>query len=167
MSLLFALPGVPLLMYGQELGMGDDLGIEGRSSVRLPMQWSADDFGGFTDNPATGIAERSKREGPFGYLQVNAEAQQGKEGSLWSLVRSLIGLRRTHPAIAVSQEPPAEGTSDGVLRLHYGNLVSLHNLSDSSQPIGSLDGYHLVLGERYEGSELGAFGFAWLEKSEP
>ncbi|HZN10875.1 MAG TPA: alpha-amylase family protein, partial [Blastocatellia bacterium] len=79
-SLAFSLPGTPVLFYGEEIGMAENLAIEGRYAVRAPMQWSAEPEGGFTR------AERARRpplaEGPFGYRDVNVAAQRRDPGSL-------------------------------------------------------------------------------------
>jgi maltose alpha-D-glucosyltransferase/alpha-amylase len=69
-SLAFSLPGTPVLFYGEEIGMAENLAIEGRYSVRAPMQWSPDPQAGFTtaDEPCRPLVE----DGPFSYREVNA-----------------------------------------------------------------------------------------------
>ena len=73
-SLAFSLPGTPVLFYGEEIGMAENLGIDGRYSVRAPMQWTDEPNGGFTtaDEPVRPIVEG----GQFGYRKVNAASQR-------------------------------------------------------------------------------------------
>src|SRR5690606_17795568 len=73
-SMLFSLPGTPVLRYGDELGMGDNLELDGRDAVRTPMQWAHERHGGFSaaDKTVHPVIE----EGVWGHRHVNAEAQR-------------------------------------------------------------------------------------------
>src|SRR6201990_3766451 len=73
-SLMFTLPGTPVVRYGDELGMGDDLSLKERACARTAMQWSNEPHGGFTKNakPNTPVIEK----GPYGYQHVNAAIQR-------------------------------------------------------------------------------------------
>ena len=68
------MPGTPVLRYGDEIGMGENLRLRERMAIRTPMQWSAAPNGGFTSR--TGRSSRSWRRGPYGYERVNVEAQR-------------------------------------------------------------------------------------------
>ena len=98
-SLLFALPGTPVLFYGEEIGMGENLKVEGRLAVRTPMQWTAEPGGGFsTADPSTFPAPLT--EGAFGPEQVNVRDQSREPDSLLSFFRHLIDCYRACPELA-------------------------------------------------------------------
>ena len=97
-SLLFSLPGTPVLFYGEEIGMGEELAAEGRNAVRTPMQWTAGRNGGFSDArpsrlPAPVVA------GGFGPEHVNVEAQLRDDDSLLAFIGRLIRRYREAPEL--------------------------------------------------------------------
>ena len=93
-SLMFSLPGAPVLFYGEEIGMAENLDIDGRYAVRAPMQWADD--GGFTE---ASTARRPVVEGSFGPSRVNVAAQRRDAGSLLNWFERLIRRRRECPEI--------------------------------------------------------------------
>jgi trehalose synthase len=97
-SLLFSLPGTPVLFYGEEIGMGENLEIEGRMSVRTPMQWSDEENGGFSKARPSRL-RRPVVDGRFGPLAVNVAAQRRDPESLLSWVERLIRRRRETPEL--------------------------------------------------------------------
>jgi trehalose synthase len=98
-SLCFSLPGAPVLFYGEEIGMGENLEIEGRYSVRAPMQWSADRHGGFSTVEDAKKLHRPVTEGAFGPAHVNVAAQRRDPESLLNWFERLIRRRRECPEI--------------------------------------------------------------------
>ena len=96
-SLAFSLPGTPVLFYGEEIGMAENLAIEGRYSVRAPMQWSAEPQAGFTT--AEEAARPVVEEGPFGYSEVNVTRQRRDPESLLNWMERLIRRRRECPEL--------------------------------------------------------------------
>jgi maltose alpha-D-glucosyltransferase/alpha-amylase len=97
-SLAFSLPGTPVLFYGEEIGMGENLAIDGRYSVRSPMQWTAEPNGGFS----TAGPERLRRpvtEGEYGPRRVNVAAQRVDPHSLLSWFERLLRRRRECPEL--------------------------------------------------------------------
>jgi trehalose synthase len=98
-SLAFSLPGTPVLFYGEEIGMGENLAIEGRMSVRSPMQWSAERHGGFSEAPEGAKLCRPVTEGDFGPEAVNVAAQRRDPGSLLNWMERLIRRRRECPEL--------------------------------------------------------------------
>ncbi|WP_345752610.1 alpha-amylase family protein [Microbacterium rhizophilus] len=99
-ALMFALPGAPILFYGEEIGMGENLDVQGRLAVRTPMQWSAD--GGFsTARPSRWV--RKPPKGPYGPENVNVDDQLRDSGSLLAHLRQVIGLYRSTPEQAWAQ----------------------------------------------------------------
>jgi trehalose synthase len=99
-SLAFSLPGTPVLFYGEEIGMGENLDIEGRLSVRSPMQWSDEPNGGFS---TVADAERLCRpvvdDDRFGPAEINVTRQRRDDGSLLNWFERLIRRRRECPEI--------------------------------------------------------------------
>jgi trehalose synthase len=98
-SLVFSLPGTPVLFYGEEIGMGENLAIEGRMSVRAPMQWSDEPNGGFSTTEDPGTLCRPVAEGTFGPERVNAAAQRRDPDSLLNWFERLIRRRRECPEL--------------------------------------------------------------------
>jgi len=99
-SLAFALPGTPVLFYGEEIGMGENLAIEGRYSVRSPMQWSSERHGGFStaEDPAALCRPLVEAEG-WRPERVNVAAQRRDPDSLLSWMERLIRRRRECPEL--------------------------------------------------------------------
>ena len=92
-SLMFSLPGTPVLFYGEEIGMAENPAIEGRYAVRAPMQWSSEPHGGFTEADAAPVRPPVP-DGPFGFPRVNVAAQRRDPG----VAAQLDGA--AHPAAA-------------------------------------------------------------------
>jgi maltose alpha-D-glucosyltransferase / alpha-amylase len=162
MSLLFALPGAPLLVAGQEIGMGDDLRLEGRATVRLPMQWTAEEGAGFSTS-RDGIAATLLTEGPYGHRQVNVAVQRDDDGSLLALVRSLIRLWREHPDIA-SPHTEAIKADGSVVAFRYGDVIAAHNLAGEPRPLPevAVGGEQLLGRAEDDGRTLPGHGFLWV-----
>ncbi|NJK86163.1 MAG: trehalose synthase, partial [Bacteroidales bacterium] len=93
-SLVFSLPGIPMIRYGDEIGMGDDLSIPGRSSVRTVMQWNYEKNGGFSTANPEDLIMPTITEGDYGYLKVNVEDQEKKPGSHLNWVKKLVRIRK-------------------------------------------------------------------------
>jgi maltose alpha-D-glucosyltransferase/alpha-amylase len=99
-SLAFSLPGTPVLFYGEEIGMGENLAIEGRLSVRSPMQWSDERHAGFsTVADASALRRPVVDDERFGPVAVNVARQRREEGSLLNWFERLIRRRRECPEI--------------------------------------------------------------------
>ena len=134
-SLMFSLPGTPVLRYGDEIGMGDDLSIPERDCARTPMQWTGGDKGGFTrgDRPVSPPISG----GPFGYEHVNVAAQRHERGSLLHWMQSMIRQRKEAPEIGWGDFAVIETGENAVLGLRYdwrnNSVLCLHNLD--SKPI--------------------------------
>ena len=93
-SLLFSFPGTPILYYGDEIGMGDNIYLGDRNGVRTPMQWSGDRNAGFSRaNPAK-LFSPVIMDPVYGYEAINVEAQQSDPSSLLSWMRNMISLRK-------------------------------------------------------------------------
>jgi len=97
-SLLFTLPGAPIIYYGDEIGMGDNLDLFDRNGVRTPMQWDSSPNAGFT----TGSPYTELVKGDLAFQHVNVAAQLGEPHSLFHTVQKMIALRKRHAAFGGS-----------------------------------------------------------------
>lgn len=136
-SLLFSLPGTPVIRYGDEIGMGDDLTLKERHAVRTPMQWADEEQAGFS------TAERTIHplidSGIYDYKQVNVEAQRRDPNSLLNWTARMIRLRKECPEIGWGSWNILPTGSSKVLGMRYdwlGNsLVVLHNFDEKPQEV--------------------------------
>lgn len=92
-AVLLSLPGVPVIRYGDEIGMGDDLSLKERYSVRTPMQWSADKNGGFSTADTSRLFRQPISSGLWRYKKVNVERSQLSRHSLLHRVRHMVNIR--------------------------------------------------------------------------
>jgi maltose alpha-D-glucosyltransferase/alpha-amylase len=97
-ALLMSLPGSPVLYYGDEIGMGDNIFLGDRNGVRTPMQWSADRNAGFSTVQTAAIYYPVIVDPPYGYHTVNVDAQESTPTSLLHWVRSIVRVRRQYAA---------------------------------------------------------------------
>jgi trehalose synthase len=130
-SLAFSLPGTPVLFYGEEIGMAENLAIEGRYSVRSPMQWSGDPQGGFTTaaEPVRPLVE----DGPFGYREVNVARQRRDPDSLLNWMERLIRRRRECPELGWGRWELLDAGAPAVFahasEWDGSTVVAVHNLA--------------------------------------
>jgi maltose alpha-D-glucosyltransferase / alpha-amylase len=131
-SVLFSLPGTPVIRYGDELGMGDDLDLDERDAVRTPMQWANAPNGGFSTAEQT--VHPVIDHGVWGYEHVNAEVQRRDPESLLNWTARMIRLRKECPEIGWGRCNILEAGSPHVLALRYdwrGNSVLVvHNFDE-------------------------------------
>jgi trehalose synthase len=171
-SLMLTLPGTPVMLYGDEIGMGEDLELDGRMSVRTPMQWSPGPGAGFSDAPP----ERLVR--PIAPGDLSVADQRREPDSLLHFLTRLIRARREAPELGWGKSTLLENDPPALLahRCDWqdSSVVTVHNLSAS--PVSA----ELDLGEDVErvedllehrehevdGSrlsvELAPYGFLWL-----
>ncbi len=97
-AVLLALPGSPVVYYGDEIGMGDDVRLPDRDGLRTPMQWSDDRHGGFSDGRASRLIIPMIDDPVYGYRAVNVAAQLRDPESLLERIRRLLHARRRHPS---------------------------------------------------------------------
>ena len=132
LSLLFSLPGTPVIFYGDELGMGENLGASGRLAVRTPMQWTSGRNGGFSRAPAADLVSPVVR-GRLGPREVNAEDQRRDPESLHSFVRALVRVYRECPELGWGEFSLVPCDEPAVLAHQVAwkdrTLVVLHNLA--------------------------------------
>jgi maltose alpha-D-glucosyltransferase / alpha-amylase len=136
-SLNFTLPGTPMLQYGDEIGIGEDLSLPERSAVRTPMQWTGDRHGGFSTGER--VVRRVVDDPVYGYHRVNVEAQRRDPGSLLNWMIRMIRLRNELPEIAWGDWKILHVPEEGVLVMHYvyrGHGVTvLHNFTSHTRVV--------------------------------
>ena len=98
-SLLFSLPGTPIVYYGDELGMGDNIYLGDRNGVRTPMQWNSDRNGGFSRADTARLFAPPIMDPVNGYQAVNVEAQERYPFSLLNWMKRLIAMRKQHSVL--------------------------------------------------------------------
>lgn len=133
-SILFSLPGTPVIYYGDELGMGDDLCLPERWPVRTCMQWADDDNGGFSTAPQDRLLHPVITEGDFGPSKVNAVTQQRDPNSLLSWMRRLIEVRQSCPEIGWGELSLLDTDVPSVFVERFScegkSVLVLHNLAE-------------------------------------
>src|SRR3954453_15776246 len=96
--LLLSMPGTPVIYYGDEIGMGDNIHLGDRDGVRTPMQWTPDRNGGFSRADPAALVLPTLMDPLYGYETVNVEAQLRDRHSLLHWMRRMLAIRRRHPA---------------------------------------------------------------------
>lgn len=132
-SLMMTLPGTPVLFYGEEIGMGDDLSIEERNSIRTPMQWSAEPNGGFSTAASDQLIRPVIDDPEYGYQSLNALAQRQDPDSLLNWMERAIRMRKECPEIGWGSWELIETNQDSVMAhcCHWkeSSILAIHNLS--------------------------------------
>ncbi|HET9957538.1 MAG TPA: alpha-glucosidase C-terminal domain-containing protein, partial [Polyangiaceae bacterium] len=133
-SLLFSLPGTPVIRYGDELGMGDDLSLPERNCARTPMQWSTEPNAGFTRARKPVLPVIS--EGPYGYHKVNAAEQRRDTQSMLNWTERMIRMRKEVPEFGWGDFSVVDTGQRCVLGLRYdwrnNSVLTLHNFGDQA-----------------------------------
>jgi maltose alpha-D-glucosyltransferase/alpha-amylase len=135
--LLFSLPGSPIIYYGDEIGMGDDIALPDRNGLRTPMQWDSTPNAGFSSARPEHLYAPVIGDPVYGYRQVNVAYQRDDPGSLFNQMRALIALRKRHRAFGRGTIHFLDGQNGAVLaflRVYEGEIILvIHNLSASRQ----------------------------------
>jgi maltose alpha-D-glucosyltransferase/alpha-amylase len=114
-ALLLSLPGSPCLYYGDEIGMGDNIWLPDRDSVRTPMQWTPDRNAGFSTADPGKLYLPVVQSLVYHYNSVNVEAQLATSSSLLHWTRGMLALRRRHPVFGLGQFVPVSADNDAIL----------------------------------------------------
>jgi maltose alpha-D-glucosyltransferase/alpha-amylase len=180
-SLLFTLPGTPIVRYGDEIGMGDDLSLPERYPVRTPMQWSSQPHGGFTTarRPIRPVIDDEE----FGFRRVNVADQRRDQNSLLNWTERIIRTRKECPEIGWGSWKLVTRLPEAVLGIRYEwnerSTAILHNFSDRPVTVGvpaqGCDLFvNLLSQERHHASKSGRhtieiepYGYRWLRGGEP
>jgi maltose alpha-D-glucosyltransferase/alpha-amylase len=179
-SLQFSMPGTPVLRYGEEIGMGEDLSLPGRDAIRTPMQWDDGPNAGFSSAGVDQLIAPVAMTGKFGARRVNVRALQRDPMSLLRWFEQLIGTVRDCPEIGVGtwsvlQLPGFPTVLAHKLDAPEGTILILHNLADrpvtvdvGPQPESTrpwemfADGPYARPDARLKGLELRGWGYRWI-----
>ena len=184
-SLLFSMRGTPVIYYGDELGMGDNVYLGDRNGVRTPMQWTGDRNAGFSKADVQALYAPVVADPVYGYQAVNVEAQQRIPGSLLNWMKRLIRIRRAHPVFGrgtLEFLNPDNRRVVAYLREHEGvSVLCVANLSRFAQyveldmrrfegrvPVELMGRVQFPpIGELPYLLTLGPHDFFWFELTEP
>jgi maltose alpha-D-glucosyltransferase/alpha-amylase len=184
-SLLFTLPGSPIIYYGDEIGMGDNIYLGDRNGVRTPMQWSGDRNAGFSRADAARLYSPVITDPVYGYQATNVEAQLRNPSSLLNWMKRLIKLRKQYPVFgrgAIEFCHPKNQKVLVYIRSGEGQTVLVvNNLSRFVQPVeldlSKYDGWTPVeiigetpfpqIGQLPYFLTLGPHGFYWFRLEAP
>ncbi|HET7099893.1 MAG TPA: alpha-glucosidase C-terminal domain-containing protein, partial [Terriglobia bacterium] len=184
-SLLFSFPGTPILYYGDEIGMGDNIYLGDRNGVRTPMQWSGDRNAGFSKaNPAR-LYSPVIMDAIWGYEAINVEAQEADPSSLLNWMRNMIALRKLFKVFGRGTlrflEPQNRKILAYLREYEDEQVLCVANLSRVWQPVqldlsgfGGLVPVEMLgyvefpaIGPGYYPLTLGPYDFLWLELQTP
>jgi maltose alpha-D-glucosyltransferase/alpha-amylase len=183
-SLMFAMPGTPTVFYGEEIGMGENLAVEGRRSVRTPMQWTDEPSAGFSTAQPSDL-RRPLPEGDYGSAQVNARAQRNDPDSLLNWFERIIRQRRQTPEIGWGDWDTLETAAPGLVVIRYDwrerTLITVHNLASEGAKLDvDVSDVEWVLARDLLGNddveptddgrlvmEVAGYGFSWLRLDHP
>ncbi|MGD0668037.1 MAG: maltose alpha-D-glucosyltransferase [Bryobacteraceae bacterium] len=180
-SLLFSFPGTPVVYYGDEIGMGDNIYLGDRNGVRTPMQWNGDRNAGFSRATPAKLYSPVVMDPILGYEAVNVEAQQGDPSSLLGWMRNMIALRKLFRVFGRGTlrflDPSNRKVLAYVRSYEKQQVLCVANLSRFAQPVDlelpELEGATPVemlgyvdfppIGKQPYRLTLGPYGFLWLE----
>jgi glycosidase len=190
-SLMFSLPGTPVLFYGEEIGMGEDLRQKGRAAVRTPMQWNDEKNGGFSSAKVSELVVPLPR-GEYGPEKVNAASAKRDPESLWNFMATLIQRYRESPELGWGEFAILEQPEPAVFAHRCSSaeatVVLLHNFGEApvkvAANVGSEDSpprafRDAILLDLFDGGnvpleadggftvELGRFGYRWFRVHRP
>jgi maltose alpha-D-glucosyltransferase/alpha-amylase len=184
-GLLMSLPGSPIIYYGDEIGMGDNVFLGDRDGVRTPMQWSIDRNAGFSRCDPAQLTIPLIQDPVYGYLAVNVEAQERHHSSLLHWMRRLIATRKKHPVFGRGSIEFLDAANSSVLAYlrkdAHETILVLNNLSQHAQParidLSAYAGWLPVelfggrpfppVGREPYFFSLGSYDFFWFELRRP
>jgi maltose alpha-D-glucosyltransferase/alpha-amylase len=138
-ALLLSLPGSPVLYYGDEIGMGDNIWLGDRDGVRTPMQWTPDRNAGFSTCDPGRLYLPVNMDSIYGYQVTNVESQTRNTSSLLHWTRRMIEIRKRHPVFGVGDYTELSASNPSVLAFvrEYGTdrVLCVNNLSRFPQPV--------------------------------
>jgi maltose alpha-D-glucosyltransferase/alpha-amylase len=171
-SLQFTLRGTPVIRYGEEIGMGDDLSLPDRESIRTPMQWSPLPNAGFSTAAPDQLVQPVVADAAFGYEKVNVRAQRNDPGSLLSWFELMTRTLRECPEINTGSCKNVDVRTPPGLLVHRaddttGTILFLHNLrdQDAAVDVSSLDDSAEECTEMFADRDYGDIDLAKLEVS--
>jgi len=176
-AILFSLPGAPIIYYGDEIGMGDNIRLDDRDGVRTPMQWSDEKNAGFSCADEDALYHPIIDRGVFSYKHVNVENAETEADSLLHRMRQLVAMRKKHPVFSSQEFQIMPSDQEAVFTIKRMNdqetIACYHNLGDKPQTITVEKGYRYLHGSQHPETEneliqdsviLGSYDFLWLTR---
>jgi len=138
-AMLFSLPGTPIIYYGDEIGMGDNIYLGDRDGVRTPMQWNDNRNAGFsTCNPSRMYAPVST-DPDYNYNAINVDAQNNLSSSLLNWLKNLIRIRKRYPIMALGKlsflYPENKSILVFTLNHEHEHMLCVFNMASTAQPV--------------------------------
>jgi maltose alpha-D-glucosyltransferase/alpha-amylase len=179
-ALQFSLRGTPVLRYGEEIGMGDDLALEGRDAIRTPMQWSILPNAGFSTASKAELVRPVVDHGDFAYEKVNVTRQRLDRKSLLSWFERMIRTLREAPEVGAGSCTHVDVPAPPGVLVHRaddstGTMLFVHNLGpdDGTVDLSSLypeaESPNDVLADReyadlgkFREIEVAGYGYRWI-----
>lgn len=180
-AMLFSLPGAPVIYFGDEIGMGDNIDLNDRDGVRTPMQWNAGNNAGFSSLTGDKLPVPVIENGKFGYKNINVEKQANDPDSLFNRLRNLIAIRKEHEIFSSQSLSFLELNNSSLLAVQRQdestNIICVHNLSDKHQEIEipflgvsvlvqSLEKTNIHTESGKTSISLPPYGYIWVKKTE-
>jgi maltose alpha-D-glucosyltransferase/alpha-amylase len=138
-AILFSLPGSPVLYYGDEIGMGDNVYLGDRDGVRTPMQWTGDRNAGFSRADWAQLYLQPLMDPVYGYMSVNIEAQLRTPTSLLRWVHRFVALRKEHPVFGLGTYEPLRSDNPRIFahirKWEEDIVLCVHNVARSAQAV--------------------------------
>jgi maltose alpha-D-glucosyltransferase/alpha-amylase len=138
-AIMLSLPGVPIIYFGDEIGMGDNIFLNDREGVRTPMQWSKQNNAGFSERADGKLFLPVIDQGKYGYSTVNVEAQRKDPDSLFNRLCRLIAVRKAHAAFSSQDLEILYRNRPSIFAVCReetgGKIICIHNLSSQVQKI--------------------------------
>jgi maltose alpha-D-glucosyltransferase/alpha-amylase len=179
-ALQFSLRGTPVLRYGEEIGMGDDLALEGRDAIRTPMQWSLVANGGFSTASRDQLVRPVISDGEFGFEKVNVTLQRHDPSSLLSWFERMIRTLREAPEVGSGTCTHVDVPGPGGVLVHRadaasGTMVFVHNLgtddvtldlstlaAEAESPNDVLADQEYPPVEKFDAVRVAGHGYRWI-----
>ena len=143
-SLLFTMPGTPILYYGDELGMGDNIYLGDRNGVRTPMQWTGDRNAGFSRAETARLYLPLNVDPVYGYQALNVEAQLRVPNSLLKWTKRILAVRKEHKTFGRGTleflKPSNRAILAYVRKFEGETLLIVNNLASTAQPVELISG---------------------------
>ena len=176
-SLLYSFSGAPLIVYGDEIGMGDNLALKDRVAVRTSMQWDDSPNAGFSTAKKDRLVLPVIDYGRYGYKKINVQKQKNDASSLLHFFKTITALRKRYPEVGEGLCKVLSVKDEGILGLQYTGkdrtIVIFHNFSDTSGHINSDEFTSSKHSETFHDGEyaedgkdtkLHGYGYRWFVK---
>ena len=172
---LFALPGVPVIAYGDEIGMGDNLVYKGRRALRTPMQWDNSKNGGFSQAATEDLDIKPVSEGIFSYHYINVEDQKKDPDSLFNEIKNFIKIRKAESAVFSEEVQILDLKEEEILGISYNDdMMIFINISRKPKILQvpyDLQEFNILLEDEPYGVKTGnkrldikGYGYRWFKK---